>query len=124
MNRRLVYTIQRPGDRTPSGLALNCHIRDGAIRYFDMERGHEICGKVTEDGEDAFIFTSEGYEPGEWRFEKLTIERFRLETYKIVEGGDFITRTIRTTDDLHEWYRRKYGEEAGLFAHHSGKGST
>lgn len=87
MNRRLVYTIKRPGDKKPTGLALNCHLWHGAFRYFDMEHGHEIPGKVTEDGEDAFTFTSEGYAPGAWRFEKLTIERFRRETYKIVEGG-------------------------------------
>ena len=82
MNRRLVYTIKRPGDKKPTGLALNCHLWHGAFRYFDMEHGHEIPGKVTEDGEDAFTFTSEGYAPGAWRFEKLTIERFRRETYK------------------------------------------
>lgn len=114
MNRRFVYTIKRPGDKKPSGLALNCHLWNGAFRYFDMERGHEIPGKVTKDGENAFTFTSEGYEPGEWQFEKLTIERFRRETYKIVEGGNYIAQAIHTTDDLHEWYRRKYGEEAGL----------
>lgn len=69
MNRRLVYTIKRPGDKKPTGLALNCHLWHGAFRYFDMEHGHEIPGKVTEDGEDAFTFTSEGYAPGAWRFE-------------------------------------------------------
>ena len=97
MNRRLVYTIKRPGDKKPTGLALNCHLWHGAFRYFDLEHGHEIPGKVTEDGEDAFTFTSEGYAPGAWRFEKLTIERFRRETYKIVEGGNYIAQVIRST---------------------------
>ena len=78
MNRRLVYTIKRPGDKKPTGL------------------------------------TSEGYAPGAWRFEKLTIERFRRETYKIVEGGNYIAQVIRSTVDLHEWYRKRYGEAAGL----------
>lgn len=114
MNRRLVYTIKRPGDKKPTGLALNCHLWHGAFRYFDMEHGHEIPGKVTEDGEDAFTFTSEGCAPGAWQFEKLTIERFRRETYKIVEGGNYIAQTIRGTADLHEWYRKRYGEAAGL----------
>lgn len=114
MNRRFVYTIKRPGDRKPTGLALNCHLWHGAFRYFDMERGHEIPGKVTEDGEDAFTFTSEGCVPGAWQFEKLTIERFRRETYKIVEGGNYIAQAIRSTVDLHEWYRKRYGEAAGL----------
>lgn len=114
MNRRFVYTIKRPGDRKPTGLALNCHLWHGVFRYFDMERGHEIPGKVTEDGEDAFTFTSEGCVPGAWQFEKLTIERFRRETYKIVEGGNYIAQAIRSTADLHEWYRKRYGEAAGL----------
>ena len=114
MNRRLVYTIKRPGDKKPTGLALNCHLWHGAFRYFDMEHGHEIPGKVTEDGEDAFTFTSEGCAPGAWQLEKLTIERFRRETYKIVEGGNYIAQTIRSTADLHEWYRKRYGEAAGL----------
>ena len=114
MNRRLVYTVKRPGDKKPIGLALNCHLWHGAFRYFDMEHGHEIPGKVTEDGEDAFTFTSEGCAPGAWQFEKLTIERFRRETYKIVEGGNYIAQTIRGTADLHEWYRKRYGEAAGL----------
>lgn len=114
MNRRLVYTVKRPGDKKPTGLALNCHLWHGAFRYFDMEHGHEIPGKVTEDGEDAFTFTSEGCAPGAWQFEKLTIERFRRETYKIVEGGNYIAQTIRGTTDLHEWYRKRYGEAAGL----------
>ena len=42
MNRRLVYTVKRPGDKKPTGLALNCHLWHGAFRYFDMEHGHEI----------------------------------------------------------------------------------
>lgn len=114
MNRRLVYTVKRPGDKKPTGLALNCHLWRGAFRYFDMEHGHEIPGKVTEDGEDAFTFASEDCAPGAWQFEKLTIERFRRETYKIVEGGNYIAQTIRSTADLHEWYRKRYGEAAGL----------
>lgn len=114
MNRRLVYTVKRPGDKKPTGLALNCHLWHGAFRYFDMEHGHEIPGKVTEDGEDAFTFISEGCVPGAWQFEKLTIERFRRETYKIVEGGNYIAQTIHSTADLHEWYRKRYGEAAGL----------
>ena len=36
MNRRLVYTVKRPGDKKPTGLALNCHLWHGAFRYFDM----------------------------------------------------------------------------------------
>ena len=49
MNRRLVYTVKRPGDKKPTGLALNCHLWHGVFRYFDMEHGHEIPGKVTEE---------------------------------------------------------------------------
>ena len=58
MNRRLVYTIKRPGDKKPTGLALNCHLWHGAFRYFDMEHGHEIPGEVTEIPEGEVIIAS------------------------------------------------------------------
>ena len=42
------------------------------------------------------------------------LRRLSKRTYKIVEGGNYIAQTIRSTADLHEWYRKRYGEAAGL----------
>lgn len=92
-----------------------CLYRKAAVLHVEVTEG--TVPKVAvqgKDGEDAFTFTSEGCAPGAWQFEKLTIERFRRETYKIVEGGNYIAQTIRSTADLHEWYRKRYGEAAGL----------
>ena len=114
MNRRTTYTITWPGRKSPIGLALNCHIHDGALRYFDTIRGHELKGRIIQDGDEAFAFESAGFEPGTWTFKALTIEDFRRQTVGIVENGDIIAQTIKTTDDLQEWYRKSFGEEAGL----------
>ena len=70
MNRRLTYTFTWPGRKKPSGLAMNCHMKDGQLRFFDTGRGHMIDGTVAKD--------------------------------------------VQTTDDLQEWYRKTFGEEAGL----------
>ncbi len=115
MNRRTTYTFTWPGDKKPAGLALNCHMKDGELRFYDTNRGHMIRGKVIQDGDDAFVFEcAAGFMPGRWTFKALTIEDFRRQTVRIVEDGAYITQTIKTTDDLQEWYRKTFGEEAGL----------
>lgn len=114
MNRRTTYTYKWPSSKKPGGLALNCHMKDGELRFFDTIRGHMIEGEVIEDGEDAFKFRSDGFEPGIWEFKRLTIEDFRREVWKIVENGGYITQAIKTTDDLQEWYRKTFGQEAGI----------
>ena len=115
MNRRTTYTFKWPGSKRPDGLAMNCHMKDGKLLFFDTIRGHMIPGKVIQDGEDAFTFDSAaGFMPGTWEFKALTIEDFRRQTVKIVENGAYIAQAIKTTDDLQEWYRKTFGEEAGL----------
>ena len=51
MNRRTTYTFKWPGRKKPNGLAMNCHMKDGQLRFFDTNRGHMIDGKVTKDGD-------------------------------------------------------------------------
>ncbi len=50
---------------------------------------------------------------GEWEFKALTIEDVRRGVVWI-ENGDIIAKTIQTTDDLQEWYRKTFGQDAGL----------
>ena len=113
MNRRKTYTFKWPSSKKPNGLAMNCPMKDGRLCFFDTDRGHMIPGEVVKDGEDAFTFRSTGFEPGEWEFKALTIEDVRRGVVWI-ENGDVIARTIRTTDDLQEWYRKTFGEDTGL----------
>ena len=113
MNRRTTYTFKWPGRKKPNGLAMNCHMKDGQLRFYDTNRGHMIDGKVVKDGDGAFTFQSAGFEPGEWEFKALTIEDVRRGVVWI-ENGDIIAKTIQTTDDLQEWYRKTFGQDAGL----------
>ena len=115
MNTRKVYTFKFPGDRAVSGLAMNCHVKGDHLRFYDTIRGHMIPGEVTEDGPDGFTFREANADPAEWTFKVLTIEDFRRDVCRIVENGDVLARVIKTTADLHEWYRKTYGEDAGLF---------
>lgn len=113
MNRRTTYTFTWPGREKPTGLAMNCHMKDGKLRFFNTSRGHMIAGEVVQDGDDAFVFRSTGAYPGEWKFKKLTIEDVRRGVLWI-ENGDVIGQVIQNTDDLQEWYRKTFGQDAGL----------
>ncbi len=114
MNRRTVYTFKWPGEKRPNGLAMNCHMQDGYLVFFDTIRGHGIKGSIIRDAGDAFTFQSDQAMRGPWEFKALTIEDFRREVFKIVDDGPVIAQVIRTTDDLQEWYRKKFGADAGL----------
>ena len=106
MNRRTTYTFTWPGRKKPNGLAMNCHMKDGQLRFFDTGRGHMIDGTVAKDGDGAFTFRSAGFEPGEWEFKARGVVW--------IENGDVIAKTIQTTEDLQEWYRKTFGQDAGL----------
>lgn len=109
MDKRAVYVFRFPDEKEFIGIALDVHIYKENLRFYDTNRGHEIPGKVTEETEKGFIFTSTGAMPGEWQFKVLTIEEFKRKYYKLVEGGQTLAANIKTTDDLHQWYRRKFG---------------
>ena len=108
MDRRTVYFYTLPGEAVCAGLALDVHIQGETLRFFDTIRGHEIPGEVMAEEENGFTFISTGYRPGEWRFDVLTVEEFRRDRYKLVEGGQALAAIIKSTDDLHQWYRREF----------------
>ena len=108
INQRATYVFKPSGEKDFTGIALDVHIQKGNLRFFDTNRGHELPGKVTEETEKNFTFTSTGYAPGEWQFKVLTIEEFKRKYYKLAEGGQTIAAKLNTTDDLHQWYRREF----------------
>ncbi|MEG6566866.1 hypothetical protein V6B95_07780 [Thermoanaerobacterium saccharolyticum] len=108
MDRQAVYIYKLPYEKSFTGIALDVHMHKGNLRYFDTNRGHEIPGKITEETEKGFIFISEGSMPGEWQFKVLTIEEFKSKYYKLVEGGQTLVAKLKTTEDLHQWYRREF----------------
>jgi hypothetical protein len=89
-------------------------MKDGCLRYYDTIRGHEIEGRIIRDSEDAFSFESSGFMPGVWAFKSLTIEDFQQDMGNRVEDGRIILQAVKTTADLQEWYRKRFGADAGL----------
>lgn len=115
IDRKKAYYYRQTGEPKYSGLALDVHLhqRQGEdwkeLWFDDTVRGHMIPGEVVRETPDGFVFRSDGYKPGEWVFQELTIETFRRWIYKRVGAGEIIAAKIRTTADLHEWYRKNYG---------------
>lgn len=108
INQRAVYIFKPAGGKDFTGIAMDMHMHKGGLRFFDTNRGHEIPGKITEETEKGFSFTSTGYAPGEWIFKMLTIQEFKRKYFKLVEGGQVMAAKLKTTDDLHQWYRREF----------------
>ena len=109
MDRRAVYVIKMTEDYDFISIAMDVHMHQGHIRYYDTNRGHEIEGEIIFEDEKGFKFLSEGFDPGVWEFKILTIEYFKEQFYKNVVDGSIIAEQIHTTDGLHFWYRREFG---------------
>jgi hypothetical protein len=115
MDNRKVYVYKTTGEKDFSGIACDCHMHqrsgeDWKELWFlePPDHGHMIQGKVKDETENGFTFRSEGYAPGDWTFKVLTIQDFRRKYSKLVVEGDVIANTIKTTEDLHEWYRKEF----------------
>ncbi len=108
MDRRAIYVLKKTDDIDFSSIAMDVHIHEDHIRFFDTNRGHMIVGEVIHEDKNKFKFLSKGYAPGIWEFKLLTIEYYKEKFYKSVTNGKIITEKIHTTDDLHHWYRREF----------------
>lgn len=108
IDQRAVYVFKPPGEKDFTGIALDVHIHKEALRFFDTNRGHELPGKVTQETDNGFIFTSTGIIQGEWQFKVLGIGEFKRKYFKLVEGGQVLATKLQTTEDLHQWYRREF----------------
>lgn len=109
MDRRAVYQYRRPGAAGFDGLAMDVQLHEGRLRFFDTLRGHELEGRMGEEGDGTFTYESESAFPGVWTFRVLALAEFKARAYKNVVDGDVLAATIKSTEDLHEWYRREYG---------------
>lgn len=108
IDQRAVYVFKPPGEKDFTGIALDVHIHKETLRFFDTNRGHELSGKVTQETDNGFIFTSTGIIQGEWQFKVLGIGEFKRKYFKLVEGGQTLAAKLQTTEDLHQWYRREF----------------
>jgi hypothetical protein len=88
------------------------------IGFHDTARGHNIEGYLLKETLDGFIWQRQEYDPetkqsvndGELAFRVLTLERFKEEFLPKAVGPlpDF-----NSTEDLWEWYRRRYADAGG-----------
>lgn len=115
MERRKVYIYKMTSEKDFMDIACDCHMytrsKDGKkqLRFLTPpDRGHSIEGEMLRETEKGFTFQSDGYNPGEWMFKELTIQEFKRKYFKTVVGGEEIAHTIKTTEDLHEWYRKEF----------------
>jgi hypothetical protein len=109
MDRRKVYVCKQTNDKEFIDVVCDCHMHNGSLRFLiPPDRGHAIPGEVLRETEDGFTFRSTGYNPGEWTFKELTIRDFKRKYFKLVVGGEEMALTIKTTEDLHEWYRKEF----------------
>ena len=109
MDRRKVYIYKKTSEKDFMDIACDCHIHKGNLRFLiPPDRGHMIKGEVTGMTEDGFTFRSDGYAPGEWTFKELTIQDFKRKYFKMIVAGVEMAHTIKSTEDLHEWYRKEF----------------
>ncbi len=115
MDRRKVYIFKTASEKDYTCIACDCHMNqrpgeDWKELWFltPPDRGHMIQGEVTGTTENGFTFRSDGYDPGEWTFKELTMKEFKRKFFKKVVGGEVIAHTIKSTADLHEWYRKEF----------------
>lgn len=108
INQRAVYMYKVTGEQDFGGLALDVHYEDGMLKFYDTDRGHGFEGSLGHDTEKGgFTFMAEHCSPGEWVFEILTIEEFKLKGPRLVEDYENLA-FIKTTQDLHRWYRTAF----------------
>jgi len=111
IDKRAVYMYKVTGEQDFGGLALNVHYENGFLIFNDTDRGHGFEGTLghsTDKG--GFTFLSVNCSPGEWVFEIFTIEDLNLRGPRLVEGYENLL-FIKTTQDLHRWYRTEFLRE-------------
>ena len=106
-NEKALYII----DEFPYGKDVLClHVTDtfenGYLCFDDTERGHMIQGIIREKHLNGFEF--EDRSGNVWIFREVTIQEFRHHISKTVYNGEAIAKLCTTTEDLWEYYRKKF----------------
>lgn len=115
MERKKLYYFCWPREKKYTGLALDCHMhqREGESQrqlwFHDTNRGHMIPGNVVSESADSFIFCSEGFKPGEWRFTLVTLDSFKEWVHRHVFDGEGLAAKFQTDDELYAWYYEQFG---------------
>lgn len=110
-NDKALYVIlkspHRAGDNGTQ-LALHVQLWDNPERlcFDDTARGHMIEGEMAEMLAHSFTFKDRN--GGTWELREVTIQEYRHRLAKHIENGDYIAKTLKTTEDLWEWYRKAF----------------
>lgn len=108
----LYVILKSPHTRGNHGsqLALHVQLREDNGRdilcFYDTDRGHMKPGDMVEIRDNGFTFVD--HNGGTWEFREVTIQEFRHRLAKHVGNGEEIAKTIKTTEDLWEWYRKTF----------------
>ena len=111
-SKALYHITQNPWRKDGGQLALQVQIKNDTLMFYDTNRGHMIHGKLVEEYENGFAFEAfeqEGaWVNGLWIFREVTIQDFRQHLCQAVGHGEVIAKTINTTEELWEWYRKTF----------------
>ena len=86
--------------------------RDNWVGFHDTGRGHCIEGKLGSELPDGFVWQTQMDDDGvmvdteKFTFRVLTLDDFKRYFPNIYGLPDF-----KNTQELHEWYRRKYADQ-------------
>ena len=114
-NEKALYCIiKSPSTKKAFGTQLALHVQlwegengePDTLCFYDTDRGHMIPGELKEIQDNAFTF--EASRGGTWKLREVTIQEFRHRLAKTVINGVEIAKTIKSTEDLWEWYRKKF----------------
>ena len=112
-NDKALYVILKsPHSIRPTQLALHVQLWEGTDGYpetlcfHDTNRGHMIQGETVGTDEHSLRFKDRDGE--EWELREVTIQEFRHRLAKHVSDGDEIAKTIKSTEDLWEFYRKTF----------------
>lgn len=112
VDRNKIYAVKVAGAESASSIALYAD-----LNYYDFEgicfltppdRGHMIEGRFGKKTKNGFTFIPDGSGKGEWEFVEVTYGNFCEEFHRIVEGSDEILAEVSNTEQLQEWYHRRF----------------
>ncbi|OPY64090.1 MAG: hypothetical protein A4E56_00144 [Pelotomaculum sp. PtaU1.Bin065] len=106
--------IESWGDDQPVILGLAVEVHEDYMGFHDTVRGHHINGRLEKETEDGFVWhrIENRRDRGNITLRALTLDEFN----RVVRPGmDYPPPEFLTTEDLWEFYRRKFGDRGSHY---------